>query len=280
MAAVLSGKEVAQAIREDLLQKMKESGIQPKLGIIRVGERPDDLSYETRVKNNCEKLGISCEVFVFPEEIGMQDFTVAFDRISQDEKNDAILMFRPLPSQLDEGFFMKRIPTEKDVDCMNPENLNRIFQGEKADFFPCTPEAVLEILKYYQVPIQGSKVVIVNRSMVLGKPLSMMLLKENGTVTICHSKTRNLEKITQDADILITGIGRAEFFDKEYISEKSVIIDVGINFLNGKMTGDVVFQDAEDVAAGITPVPGGVGVVTSMILLKHVVLAAEGRTHG
>lgn len=282
MSQILKGAVVAAKIREDIIHKTEMCrlrGINPQIAIVRVGADPDDLAYEKRVLGNCEKVGLICQTFEFAKDISQDEFEKEFKKINAAEDIDGILLFRPLPKHLDEKKICKMIDIGKDIDCMNPENLSRVFLGEKDCFAPCTAEAVVEILKYYQIEISGSDAVVVNRSMVLGKPLAMLLMAENATVTVCHSKTRDIKKITKNADIVVTGVGRAGFFGKEYFSEKNSVIDVGINFEEGRMTGDVDFAQAEGVVKAITPVPGGVGAVTSMILLRHAALSAWRRAN-
>lgn len=283
MSEILKGAPVAAHIREMITEKIEEcrlKGVNPKIAIVRVGSRGDDLAYEKRVLGNCEKVGLACEVFEYPVDITQEDFEKAIEKVNTAEEIDGILMFRPLPKHLDEDKICKMINPAKDIDCMNPQNLSNVFLGEKGGFAPCTSEAVVEILKYYKVPMAGANAVVVNRSMVLGKPLAMLLLAENATVTVCHSKTVNMPEITKNADIVVTGVGKAKFFGAEYFSEKNTVIDVGINFADGKMTGDVDFEAAENAAGKITPVPGGVGAVTSMILLKHAADSAWRRANG
>lgn len=279
VAEILKGGPVAQAIREEITDRtaaLKAQGTAVRIAIVRVGQRQDDLAYERRVIGNCEKVGMETAVEALPEDITEEDFYRAFEKVNRDPKNHGILLFRPLPKGLPEDRIVEMIDPKKDIDCMNSANLDRVFHGQMDGMLPCTPEAVMEILRFYGVKLEGARAVVVNRSMVLGKPLSMMLLSENATVTMCHSKTADLKSVTADADILITGVGRPEFFGVEYFSEKNVVIDVGINFTQeGKMVGDVDFEGAENVVRGITPVPGGVGGVTSMILLRHAVAAAE-----
>lgn len=278
MEKILRGKPVVEALKEQIKEKVElyhKKNIFPTVGIIRVGNRDDDLAYERRVIKNCEQLDIKVEVFEMDENISMNDFAKEVKNIDGNKNIHGILLFRPLPKQLDNKEVQNLICSEKDIDCMHPENLRKVFEGEDDGHFPCTPEAVVEILKYYNIPIEGSNIAIVNRSMVLGKPLSMMLVKENATVTICHSKTARIPSITKKADIVITGVGRPNFFTSEYFSDKSIVIDVGINYFNDKMCGDVDFEQAENLVQAITPVPGGVGTVTSTILLKHVIDAIE-----
>lgn len=283
MAEVLKGGPVAEAIRENIIEKTaacREKGAAVKIAIVRVGERGDDLAYEKRVLNNCGKLGIEAQVFAFPAEVEEKTFKAELETVNRDPSIHGILLFRPLPKSLNEDEIVRMIDPGKDIDCMNPENLNKVFHGETDGFYPCTPEAVIEILKYYEVELSGANAVVVNRSMVLGKPLAMMLMGENATVTICHSKTKEMERIIRNAEIVVTGVGRANHFNETYFSDKNVVIDVGINVVDGKMTGDVDFEAAEKVVKAITPVPGGVGAVTSMILLRHAVTAAERGIHG
>lgn len=279
MAEILKGGPVAQAIKEEIIKRttaLKDQGTAVRIAIVRVGQREDDLAYERRVVGNCEKVGIEVVTETLPADILEEDFCRSFEKVNRNPKIHGILLFRPLPEGLPESRIVEMIDPKKDIDCMHSANLDRVFHGQMDGMLPCTPEAVMEILRFYGVKLEGAKAVVVNRSMVLGKPLSMMLLSENATVTMCHSKTVDLKSVTAGADVLVTGVGRPAFFGAEYFSEKTMVIDVGINFSQeGKMVGDVDFEKAEKVVRGITPVPGGVGGVTSMILLRHAVAAAE-----
>lgn len=276
---LLKGKPVADQIKEEIIKAVEEcktSGRStPKLAILRVGERPDDVAYESRVLKNCAELGIAAEVAEVDNNISMVDFLEVLNRLNNDPGIHGILVFRPLPEQLDMEAVSRTIRPDKDIDCMSPVNAEKIFTGDPGGIPPCTPEAVIEILKYYGYDLTGKNVVIINRSMVLGRPLSMLFLAENSTVTICHSKTKNLPKVTGGADIVVTGAGKAKLFGKEYFTSDSVVIDVGINTDNGNLCGDVDFDSVSDFVSAITPVPGGVGTVTSMILLRHVIKAME-----
>lgn len=276
---LLKGKPVADKIKEEIVKTVEDCKASgrglPKLAILRAGERPDDIAYESRVLKNCAELGIEAEVTVVDDNIDMVKFVEALNRLNNDPEIHGILVFRPLPEQLDMETVSRSIRPDKDIDCMSPVNAEKIFTGDPDGIPPCTPEAVIEILKYYGYDLAGKNVAIVNRSMVLGRPLSMLFLAENATVTICHSKTRNLPGITAGADIVVTGAGKAKFFGKEYFAENSVIIDVGINMDNGNLCGDVDFEAVSDSVAAITPVPGGVGTVTSMLLLSHVIKAMK-----
>lgn len=276
---LLKGKPVADKIKEDILaavNKWKNRGAcLPKLAILRAGDREDDVAYEARVLKNCTELGIQAEVTVVDDKINTVNFLEILNQRNQDPEIHGILIFRPLPDQLDMEAISRGIKPEKDIDCMSPVNAGKIFIGDKSGFAPCTPEAVIQILKYYQYDLSGKNVAIINRSMVLGKPLSMLFLAENSTVTICHSKTKNLCEVTSNADIVVTGVGRGKFFGEEFFTKDSVIIDVGINMENGSLCGDVNFDAVSETVAAISPVPGGVGAVTSMILLKHLIKAME-----
>lgn len=282
MTELLKGGPVAQAIRENLIEKIamyREKGVTVRIAILRAGEREDDLAYEKRVLSNCEKLGIAVRVLAFPQDVSQKEMEDALQSVNEDPEIHGVLLFRPLPASLNENKLARMIRPAKDIDCTNPENLNKIFQGEKDGFYPCTPEAVVEILKFYQIPMEGANISVINRSMVLGKPLAMMLMGENATVTVCHSKTRELQKITETSDIVVTGVGKANYFGKTFFSGKSVVIDVGINASESGLTGDVDFEEVKEKVKAITPVPGGVGTVTSMILLRHAVNAAERSFH-
>lgn len=277
MSTLLQAKPVVSAIKENLQQEiagLQAQGITPTLGIIRVGNRPDDVYYENSIIKNCQAIGIASKTYPLQEKIEMEAFTALLQQVNADDTVHGILIFRPLPRQLDEETIKHLIDPRKDIDCMNPLNLAKIFEGETGGLAPCTPAAVMETLKYYNIPLQGANVTVVGRSMVVGKPLSMMLLKENATVTICHSKTKNMPEITGKADILVAAIGKAKFISEFDVGEQSIVIDVGINEgEGGKMCGDVDFEAVRDKVQAITPVPGGVGSVTTIVLLKHVVKA-------
>ncbi|MBR6503699.1 MAG: bifunctional 5,10-methylenetetrahydrofolate dehydrogenase/5,10-methenyltetrahydrofolate cyclohydrolase [Firmicutes bacterium] len=282
MSLELKGAPVAEKIRAGITEKMtmcRMKGVEPMMAIVRVGDRSDDVAYEIQVRRSCEKVGLSYKVFDFPEDITQARFEVEFSIINADPNIHGILLFRPLPASLDEGFISSLVDPGKDIDCMNPENLSRLFLGREDAFPPCTSEAVVEMLKYYEIPLEGANVVIVNRSMVLGKPLAMLLLQENATVTVCHSRTKDLPSIMKRADIVVSGIGKARFFDKTCFSKKNTVIDVGINFIDGRMTGDTDPNTAE-VAAAVSPVPGGVGSGTTMILMRHAVDSAWRKANG
>lgn len=279
MADILSGKEVAKNIKENIKKEVVELnniGISPTLGILRVGQNPDDIAYEKSILKNCDSVGIVGKVYELEESISTEGLLEIIEKLNQDMDVHGILIFRPLPKHIDEERINNTISSLKDIDCMNPLNLEKVFEGDMDGFAPCTPKAAMKIMEFYDIPLEGAKVSIVNRSMVVGKPLSMMLLGKNATVTICHSRTKDLKKVTKSSDIVVTALGRAKYFDEGYFNENSVIIDVGISLdKDGNISGDVDFDNVNTKVKSITPVPGGVGSVTTSILLSHVVVACK-----
>ncbi|HOH89147.1 MAG TPA: bifunctional 5,10-methylenetetrahydrofolate dehydrogenase/5,10-methenyltetrahydrofolate cyclohydrolase [Bacillota bacterium] len=277
--AVLDCREAARSIKEELAKKVQllaAEGLKPKLGIIRVGARPEDISYEKGIMKNCESIGISCEVTALSDDISNEDFMKALEAANSDRSINGILVFRPLPAHIDEDRARNMINPAKDIDCMNPYNLAKVFEGDDSGFEPCTPAAVMEIIRFFGINLQGENVAVIGRSMVVGKPLSMMLLKENATVTICHSRTKDIRSIVSRADIVVAALGKARAVGADYIKPGAVVIDVGVNGApEGGICGDVDFEKVKDIASKITPVPGGVGAVTTLMLLKHVVEAAQ-----
>lgn len=279
MAEILKGNVVANQIKEKMKQDIEElikHGKTPTLAIVRLGDNPGDISYEKSIIKNCDNVGIKAVVYERNVDIKTEELIELIEELNKDDETSGILVFRPLPKHIDEEIIRNVISPEKDVDCMHPLNLERIFEGDMDGFAPCTPKAAMEILKYYDIPLEGKNVVVVNRSMVVGKPLAMMLLKENATVTICHSRTQNLHEITNKADVVVVALGKAKFFDEKYFNEDSIVIDVGVSLdENGKLSGDADFEKLSPMVDKITPVPGGVGSVTTSILLSQVVLACQ-----
>lgn len=279
MSNILKGSPVASHIKDHIREEvdsLRKNRIEPTLGIIRVGHRKDDIAYEKSIVKSCESVGIISKTFMVDECISTKELGSLVNSLNIDNNIHGILIFRPLPKHIDEEMIKNIISPLKDVDCMNPLNLEKVFEGISDGFAPCTPKAVVKILEYYNIPTEGAKVVIINRSMVVGRPLSMMMLGKNSTVTICHSKTKNLNDITRNSDIVVTALGRAKYFNNEYFSFQNTVVDVGINVdENGKLCGDVDYDDVCKVVKGITPVPGGVGSVTTSILLSHVILACK-----
>ncbi|MBN2420181.1 MAG: bifunctional 5,10-methylenetetrahydrofolate dehydrogenase/5,10-methenyltetrahydrofolate cyclohydrolase [Deltaproteobacteria bacterium] len=281
MAEILKGKPVADAMKEELTKKveaLKAKNISPKLGIIRVGERPDDLFYEGGAKKTCAAIGMDCEVFEFPVDIAQDKIEKAVTDIGAKKDVHGILMFFPLPDNLDGKKIRELIPVEKDVDCLTTAGAAKIFTDDPTGFPPCTPTACMDMLHFYNIPLKGKKCTVVGRSLVVGKPLAMLLLREHATVTICHSRTENLPAVCQDSDILIAAVGRAKMIKSNYVKPGQIVIDVGINAdpdNPGKYCGDVDFQEAEPVVARISPVPAGVGSVTTSVLCKQAIKACE-----
>lgn len=280
MAEILKGNVVAAQIKADMkkeIEKLGKAGKVPTLGIVRLGNNPDDVSYERSIIKNCEAIGINSKVIEKELEMTTEKLVELMEELNEDDDVSGILVFRPLPEHIDETKIRDAISSDKDVDCMHPLNLEKIFEGDMTGFQPCTPKAAMEVLIYNKVPLEGANVVVVNRSMVVGKPLVMMLLEKNATVTICHSRTKDLHEITKRADVVITALGRAKMFDEKYFNENSVIIDVGMSVDNeGKLSGDVDYPKVSENVAMVTPVPGGVGAVTTSILLSQVVEACKG----
>lgn len=280
MSTIMKGAEVAKAMKEVLIretEELKEAGIEPCLTIVRVGARPDDLAYERGAKKRMELVGIRCEVLELPEDISQQEFEDRFRQVNEDPKVHGILLFRPLPSHLNEEPVCQMIRPEKDVDCMSPVNIAKVFSGDETGYAPCTPEAVMKMLEHYQIEIKCKKVTVVGRSMVVGKPLAMMLLKKHGTVTICHTRTKDLAATCREAEILVAAAGKAKMISADMVAEGAVVADVGINVdEEGNLCGDVDYDAVQEICGYISPVPGGVGSVTTSVLASHVLRGARG----
>ena len=280
MAEVLKGMPVAKAISEELKARseaLQAKGVVPTLAIFRVGERDDDLSYERGAMKRAEQTGVAVKNVVLPADVDSDTFFEALDGLNKDETVHGILMFRPLPKQLDGEKARQMLAPEKDVDGCTDGSLAGVFANAKVGFPPCTAQAAMEILKFYGIDPKGKKAAVIGRSLVIGRPVAMMLMHANATVTICHTRTVDVPSITKGADIVIAASGQMESVGAEYLSEGQTVIDVGIgwNEEKGKLCGDVKFEEAEPVVAAITPVPGGVGSVTTAVLCKHVIEAAE-----
>lgn len=273
---VLKGAEVSAAIKNQVTEALAGlDGFVPKLAIVRVGERPDDMSYERGATRKMENFGLRVQSYVYPAEISDAEFKAEFAKINEDPDVTGILLLRPLPKQICEKDIEQMIDPKKDLDGISPVNIAKVFAGDSTGYAPCTAEAVIEVLKSNEIPIEGKRVTVVGRSMVVGKPLSMLMVKENATVTICHTRTRDLKGTCQNAEILVAAAGRAKMLNQEYVGKDAVVIDVGINVdENGKLCGDVDFESIQETASMATPVPGGVGAVTTAVLAKHLVQAA------
>lgn len=274
---LLKGAPVSAAIREWAAEEIKQlQGPVPKLAIIRVGEKPDDMSYERSAVKKMEAFGLRVQIFVFPKDISDEEFKEAFQKINKDPDVTGILLLRPLPRQIKEKEIEAMIDPKKDLDGISPVNIAKVFSGDPSGFAPCTAEAVIEILKANNISIEGKRAAVIGRSMVIGKPLSMLLLKENATVTICHTRTKELPEICRQAEILVAAAGKAGMVEESWVSDGAVVIDVGINVdENGKLCGDVDQASMESRNLLLTPVPGGVGAVTTAVLAKHLIQAAR-----
>lgn len=276
---LLKGKPVADAITEKLrleVEKLSKKGIVPTLAILRVGKREDDLSYERGAMKRCAQVGIEVKQVVLDGDIDNEQFLKKLEELNQDDGVDGILMFRPLPKQLDEEAATRLLAVEKDIDGNTQGSLAGIYANTGDGFAPCTAEAVMAILNYYGIEMAGKKAVVIGRSLVIGRPVAMLLMHKQATVTICHSRSKKIDKISRKADILVAAAGQMQSIDRNYIKEGQIIIDVGIHWDEEaqKLCGDVVTNDVEEVVAAVTPVPGGVGAVTTSILAKHVLEAA------
>ena len=280
MAQILRGKAVADALTAQMkkdVEELKAAGVTPTLCIFRVGERPDDLSYERGAVKRAGIAGIEVRNVILPADVSQEEFDQEFRKVNEDENIHGILLFRPLPKHLDNEKARQMLNPAKDIDGCTDLSLAGVFTNTKAGFPPCTAQAAMEILHYYGIPVKGKKAAVIGRSLVVGRPVAMMLMHENATVVNCHTRTVDVPSITREADILITASGQLHSVTKEYTNPNQVVIDVGINWdeAKGGISGDVAFEDVEPNVAAITPVPGGVGSVTTCVLIGHVAEAAK-----
>ncbi len=279
MAELWKGAPVAAALTEELTarcEKLTAAGIVPTLAILRVGERPDDISYETGAMKRCAKTGVAVKRFLLPADCSREQLLDTIREINADKAIHGCLMFRPLPDKAMEEAACALLAPEKDVDCMTAGSLASVFTGKGAGYPPCTAQACMEILAHYGVDLTGKRVTVIGRSLVIGKPVSMMLQAKNATVTMCHTRTKDLPGTCRSAEVLIAAAGKAGVVTADHAAPGQVVIDVGINVgADGKLCGDVDFDAVEPVVSAITPVPGGVGSVTTAVLCKHVIEAAE-----
>lgn len=274
----LRGKKVSDGIKEYVSKELETLSFVPKLAIVRVGENPDDMSYERGATKKLKSFGLDVASYVFSQDISDEDFKKAFKDINEDDEVTGILLLRPLPRTINEKDIENMIDPKKDLDGISPINIAKVFAGDTTGFSPCTAEAVIEVLKAYDIELTGKRVTVVGRSMVVGKPVSMLLLKENATVTMTHTRTVDLKKTCSDAEIVITAAGRAKMLNSDYCGQDAVMIDVGINVdENGKLCGDVDYATLDGKASAATPVPGGVGTITTAVLAKHLIQAAKMR---
>ncbi len=288
MAKRLLGKEVNEALVASLQNRtaaLKEKGVTPTLGIIRLGENPSDLSYEKGATKRAEEVGVAVKNYILPETATKEEVLAVIDQVNADDSVHGVLMFRPLPKHLkaDQDEICNRLAPKKDVDSMTHMSNAGVFEGQALGYAPCTPSACMEILDYYGIDCKGKNAVVIGRSLVVGKPAAMMLMQKNATVTICHTKTVNTAEICKNADIIVSAAGVLNSLTADYVRPGQVVIDVSMNWNpekitskgKGGMSGDAIFDEVEPIVEAITPVPGGVGAVTTSVLMKHVVEAAE-----
>ena len=279
MAEIINGKLVSGEVRKNLQNEIRdyinESGITPGLAVILVGNNPASAVYVRNKHKACLEVGINSYKITMPEETTEEELLSKIDELNMDKKVHGILVQLPLPKHISEEKIINRISPEKDVDAFHPANVGKIVGG-KYDFIPCTPAGIMELLHYYNVEISGKECVVIGRSNIVGKPMALLLLAENGTVTVCHSRTKELAEVAKRADILVVAIGKANFVTADMVKPGAVVIDVGINRLDdGKLCGDVKFDEVSEISSMITPVPGGVGPMTITMLLKNTLTAAK-----
>lgn len=274
------GMPAVKAMAEEFKSRvatLKERGVYPKLAVVRAGEREDDIAYEKGIMKRFGTVEAEVEVIKLPIDIDEESFEETIRRLNEDEKVHGILVFRPLPKQLDDNRLKEIIRPDKDVDSISMANAAKVFAGDKTGYAPCTAQAVMELLEHNKIDLTGKKVAIVGRSLVVGKPLAMLMLGRNATVTVCHTRTKNIAEECKRADILVACAGSAKMIKRDFTNPDQIVVDVGINFVDGAMCGDVDYDDVAEHVAAITPVPGGVGTVTTSVLLKHTLESAERR---
>ena len=278
-AKILKGTKVAKSAEAEMSVRAAEltaAFMPPRLAIVRIGERPDDGAYERGAKKRCEAVGIVCETRHFDQDINNTRFLREFEQINNDDSVHGILVMSPMPDSIDRAAVAATIDPVKDVDCISPVSISKLYSGDFTGHAPCTPSAVLEILRYYGIPVFGSRITVIGRSLVVGKPLSMLLLADHATITICHTRTVDLAGECRRADILIAAAGNAGLVGADFIKPGAAVIDVGINVMpDGSLCGDVIFGEACEIAGCITPVPGGVGAVTTSMLVRNTLDACE-----
>ena len=277
MTRILRGKDVALQIDVETKKEISKLDIEPTLAIFKIGNKDSDSAYERGIDNKALKLGIKVIKYVYDEKIDKNVFYNEIKKANKNKNVHGILVFRPLPKDFDEEYVKNLIDIHKDIDASNDLSLANTFINKNDGFLPCTAKAVESLLDFYNIEISGKRVVVLGRSLVIGKPVAMLMLNKNATVTICHSKSENIKEICKEADILICAIGKMEMIDKSYVKNGQTIIDVGIHYNEekGKLCGDCLFEDIENIVDNITPVPGGVGSITSSILLSNVVKASH-----
>lgn len=277
MYKIIDGKKISAAVKQKVKNEvaaLKEKGISVGLAVIIVGEDPASKIYVANKKKACEDLGIASMEYALSKDTTEEELLALINRLNEDKNVNGILCQLPLPKHLDEKIIINAISYEKDVDAFHPHNVGRIMIGDY-DFVPCTPAGIMEMLDYEGISIEGKTCVVIGRSNIVGKPMGMLLLHKNGTVTICHSRTKDLKEVCRNADILVAAVGKANFVTADMVKEGAVVIDVGMNRSEGKLCGDVAFDEVAEKASYITPVPGGVGPMTIAMLMKNTLTAAK-----
>ncbi len=279
MDRILTSNDLAVQLEESIVsrvKKLKEGNNTPKLAIVRLGENPNDISYEKSLIKKGETYGIDIKQVPLDDSITTDELKKEIEKLNDDDSVTGMIVFRPLPKHIEAEVIQQTVSWKKDVDCMTPINLSKIFQGDFSSFKPATPYAAIKILEYHGIELEGKKVAIINRSMVLGRPLAMMVLEKNGTPIICHSRTKDIKNILKDADVVVSATGRAKSLTRDFLTEDSIVIDVGVSMdKDGNLSGDTDFEDLKDFVKGITPRLGGVGKITSTLLMAQIVKAKE-----
>lgn len=278
MAELLKGAPVAAAINEKTaadVELLKSHGITPTLAILQVGQRDDNVAYANSAKKRCAALGVDARDVVLPDEVTQSELMAAIEELNNDDAVHGVLLLRPLPQHLDSDAARRALKAEKDIDGITDVSLGGVFTGDNLGYAPCTAEACMKILEHYNVELKGKKVCVIGHSLVVGRPAALMALCKDATVTVCHINTVDTASHARQADVIIVAVGKAGLVNKNYLSPGQIVIDVGINFRDGKMCGDVEFEDAEPIVSALSPVPGGVGAVTTAVLISHITDAAK-----
>jgi methylenetetrahydrofolate dehydrogenase (NADP+)/methenyltetrahydrofolate cyclohydrolase len=279
MAQILKGKEVVDSLVEGMkkdVETLKAKGIAPALGIIRVGERADDISYEKGVTKRCDLVGVVVKQYVLPVDVPQRQLLDVINTVNADKNVHGVLLFRPLPKHIDGNAIRAALLPAKDIDGITDGSLAGVFANTSLGFPPCTAEACMTLLAHYGIDLTGRRVTVVGRSLVIGRPVAMMLMHKNATITICHTRTKDLPSVVRESEIVIAAAGQSEFLTGDFFREGQIVIDVGIHVKSGgSLCGDVKFAEAEPIVKAITPVPGGVGGVTTCVTIKHVIEAAK-----
>lgn len=279
MTTIMKGKDVALDLKEKIKKgviELKEKGKVTTCGFIRVGDMSASIGYENAAIKVLSSLGIECVKFHFDENITQDDFIKELKKIGDDDSVDGFLLLRPLPKHIDDDLVGMTINPKKDIDGVSPYNIGEVFYPKEDSFIPCTAAAVMKMIEFYNLDLTGKSAVVLGRSNVIGKPVAMLLLSKNATVTVCHSKTKNLKEVCKSADVLVSAIGKAHFVTKDFVKDGAIVVDVGTNYdENGKVTGDVDFESVSEIASFINPVPGGIGSITTSVLAEKCLIAAR-----